>query len=40
MSSQVSGTQYVEKFDYSQLKNRKYTADDYNVDVEIAKGPL
>ena len=40
MSSQVTGTQYVEKFDYNQLKDRKYTADDYNVDAEMAKGPL
>lgn len=36
----VSGTEYVNKFDYNKLKDREYSAQDYNVDIELQKGPM
>lgn len=36
----MSGTEYVKKFDYNNLKNREYTAQDYSVDIELQKGPM
>ena len=34
------GTQYVNSFDYSKLKDRSYKGEDYMVDSTLVKGPL
>jgi len=31
----MTGTEYVNKFDYNNLKNREYSAQDYAVDIEL-----
>ena len=36
----MTGTEYVNKFDYNNLKNREYSAQDYAVDIELQKGPM
>jgi len=36
----MTGPELVGKFDYNNLKNREYTAQDYAVDIELQKGPM
>lgn len=40
MTSNGTGTEFVNTFDYGQLKDRDYKAHDYHADKEIIKGPL